>query len=145
MRFIWPKCYSLFLIKQIALPKIELFTELAYVIRTYPAPTTLRETLLDHVYERLTYTLPRAPGAVRMRITRVLDTYADSAPQAIKRQEAKKNAGRFDSEAFVDALHGANEEFVRSVRAMGHSSGIAQAYAEFVEEWCSRPIDENLV
>ena len=45
----------------------------------------------------------------------------------------------------IDALQSANEEFVKFIRAMGYSSGVTQVYAEFVETWCSKLIDESLV
>ena len=46
------------------------------------------------------------------------------------------------SEAFVDALRAANEELAEKAKG---NAGVARAYAAFVEDWCGREIDDNLV
>ncbi|KAI0309960.1 U3 small nucleolar RNA-associated protein 6-domain-containing protein [Amylostereum chailletii] len=106
-----------------ALPKIELFTELAELIRAYPSPPALRAALLDHLYAHLATALPSSAPAARMHATRALD----DAPVG--------------SEAFVDALRAANE----ALRAKSTQGGaMARMYAGWVEAWCARPIDAHL-
>lgn len=146
-----------------ALPKLELFAELARAIRAYPCPATLRESLLDKLYVELALALPDAPGAVRMHATRALDAFVDPVPPAgptsdfggpktpfaelngvsdVKGKGKEKDVPSLQSEAFVDALRAANEEL--SSKAKGNA-GVARAYAAFVEEWCGREIEGNLV
>ncbi|VDC03631.1 unnamed protein product [Peniophora sp. CBMAI 1063] len=143
-----------------ALPKLELFAELARAIRAYPCPAALRESLLDKLYAELALTLPDAPGAVRMHATRALDAFIDPVASTesnevrtpfselngmdsgdVKGKGKEKEVPNLQSEAFVDALRAANEELASKAKG---NAGVARAYAAFVEEWCGREIEDNL-
>lgn len=112
----------------IALPKIELFASLHELISTYPSPRPFRESLLDHLHSLLRRTLPSLPAAIKLSATRHL------TPDA---------AG----ESLVDELKRANETLYETVRSTEGeaTTGVACVYAEFVEEWCGKDVDDSLV
>lgn len=104
-------------------PKLPLFLSLDNLLRTYP--TALRDSLLDHLHRLLVETLPGDPAALKLHATRLLP----GDPEA--------------SEEFVDKLRAANEKLLGWARSQG--GAVAGAYADFVEEWCQRDVDANLV
>jgi len=119
----------------IALPTIELFQNLQTLIAGYPAPEALRSSLLDHLHARLTEALPRDATALKLRVTRSLVL---ASPEEL--------AGG----ALVDALRRANEEMLATLDADAAERGtrdeLAEAYAQFVEEWCEKgDVDAHLV
>jgi U3 small nucleolar RNA-associated protein 6 len=110
-----------------AVPKIDLFISLREVITEYPSPPHLRQELLAHLYDELHATLPHEPQAVKLYATRLL------TPE-------------LRGEALIDGLKCANKELMHAVSASGKCiEGLMCIYAEFVEEWCSAAIDDNLV
>lgn len=112
-----------------ALPQISLFTSLHELLATYPCPQSLRDALLDHLFALLHSTLPLDPSAIKLSATRALTP-------------------GLDGEALIDALKSANEQLADAVRNRGEGhagEALAVLYAEFVQEWCSKDIDESLV
>jgi len=113
-----------------ASPKPELFVSLQKLVSTYPCPAQLRDSLLEHIYELLKHTLPHDPQAIRLAAARFL-------PSDLK------------GPGLVDALKHANETFASALREMlvngVQADDMSNVYAEFVEEWCSKGIDHNLV
>jgi len=117
-----------------ALPTIELFQNLQTLIAGYPAPEALRSSLLDHLHTRLTEALPRDATALKLRATRSLVLVS---PEEL--------AGG----ALVDALRRANEEMLATLDADAAERGtrdeLAEAYVQFVEEWCEKgDVDAHL-
>ncbi|OSX66575.1 hypothetical protein POSPLADRAFT_1131679 [Postia placenta MAD-698-R-SB12] len=111
-----------------ALPQISLFTSLHELLATYPCPQSLRNALLDHLFALLHSTLPLDPSAIKLSATRALTP-------------------GLDGEALIDALKSANEQLAHAVRNRGEGhagEALAVLYAEFVQEWCSKDIDESL-
>ncbi|KAI0373390.1 hypothetical protein BV20DRAFT_962522 [Pilatotrama ljubarskyi] len=110
-----------------ALPKIELFRSLHELIAAYPSPPSLRESLLDHLHALLRDTLPSLPAAIKLTATRRL------IPD-------------ISSEGLVDALKSANDILSEAVRTSSAEArqGIASVYAEFIEEWCGKSVDDSL-
>ncbi|KAI0690201.1 U3 small nucleolar RNA-associated protein 6-domain-containing protein [Cerioporus squamosus] len=110
-----------------AIPKIELFTSLHELISAYPSPPSLRESLLDHLHALLHQTLPSDPAAIKLSATRHLK--ADLV-----------------GEPLVDALKDANEQLLAYIRSTGGpvSPPVAAVYADFVEEWCGKDVDDTL-
>ena len=93
------------------------------LLNTYP--TSLRATLLNHLHEVLILTLPSDPAALKLYATRFLPEEAN------------------ESETFIDQLRAANEALLEKART--HRGAVSGVYAEFVEEWCHKDIDCNLV
>jgi hypothetical protein len=117
------------------LPTIELFQNLQTLIAGYPAPESLRNSLLDHLHVRLTDVLPRRAAAVALRATRAL---------------ALTSAEELAGGALVDALRRANEEMLAALDIDGTErcppDELAGAYTQFVEEWCTKEdVDAHLV
>jgi U3 small nucleolar RNA-associated protein 6 len=112
-----------------ALPTLHLFELLRDLIAGYPSPNELKQDLLSYLYELLHATLPNDPHAAKMYATRSLI------------------GANTDSEAFVDALRAANEELLAIIRGAHiiQRAGLDAAYAEFVEEWSVKDIDDSLV
>ncbi|KAI0743827.1 U3 small nucleolar RNA-associated protein 6-domain-containing protein [Daedaleopsis nitida] len=110
-----------------AIPTIELFKSLHELIATYPCTTSLRDSLLDHLHALLHTTLPSVPAAIKLSATRQLTSEAVGEP-------------------LVDALKRANEQLSESVRSTSREarSGVACVYAEFLEEWCGKDVDDSL-
>ncbi|CDO69297.1 hypothetical protein BN946_scf184976.g16 [Trametes cinnabarina] len=110
-----------------ALPKIELFRELHELISGYPSPPSLKEAILDHLHALLRETLPSLPAAVKLSATRRL------TPD-------------LSGEALVDALKSANDVLSAAVRTSDGDAreSVAAVYAEFVEEWCGKDVDDTL-
>lgn len=112
---------------QKALPKIGLFTSLHELITAYPSPPSLKESLLDHLLVTVCNTLPDDPFVVKLSATRAL----------------KPN---LEGKELIEALKTANEFFLSAINNEGKTGeGFLRTYAEFVEEWCRAPIDDNLV
>lgn len=113
-----------------ALPKAELFISLHQLVSTYPCPAQLRDSLLDFIFDLLQETIPYDPEAVKLAASRFLIT-------------SPVDPG------FVDSLKQANETFVATLKAMftrgSQADGVASVYAAFVDEWCTKAIDPNLV
>ncbi|KAI0250182.1 U3 small nucleolar RNA-associated protein 6-domain-containing protein [Lactifluus subvellereus] len=116
-----------------ALPTIELFRGLQTLIAGYPAPGSLRRSLLDHLDVRLAESLPGDAAGVVLRATRGL---------ALAPAEEEEFAG---GSTLVDALRRANEEMLAALRADTMTErrwpprdAMAGAYAQFVEEWCGK-------
>ncbi|KAG6886271.1 hypothetical protein C0993_006681 [Termitomyces sp. T159_Od127] len=108
-----------------ALPKLELFETLKTLVAEYPSPSSLRETLLEHLYKLVKEKLPGNAGAIRLR------------------------AGRFltpdlKGEALVEGLRQANEELLEAATGDDAGEEVCQVYATFVEEWCNTAIDGNM-
>jgi U3 small nucleolar RNA-associated protein 6 len=117
------------------LPTIELFQNLQTLIAGYPAPESLRNSLLDHLHARLAEVLPRHAAAVALRATRAL---------------ALTSAEELAGGALVDALRRANEEMLAALDADGTErcppDELAGVYTQFIEEWCRREdVDAHLV
>ncbi|KAI9067095.1 hypothetical protein FKP32DRAFT_1564309 [Trametes sanguinea] len=110
-----------------ALPKIELFRALHELISGYPSPPSLKEAILDHLHALLRETLPSDPAAIKLSATRRL------TPD-------------LSGEALVDALKSANDVLSEAVRTSDGEArrGVAVVYAEFVEEWCGKDVDDSL-
>jgi U3 small nucleolar RNA-associated protein 6 len=117
-----------------AVPTIELFRSLQTLIAEYPAPESLRSSLLDHLHLRLAEALPEDAAAVVLRATRAL---ALTPPEEL--------AGV----ALVEGLRRANEEMLAALHADPTERlppDMARAYAQFVEEWCGKEdLDAHLV
>lgn len=112
-----------------ALPKIRLFTSLQTLITTYPSPPSLRESLVSYLLDVLRVTLPDEPLAIRLFATRSLWRNPE-----------------LEGVDLIDALKDANECFLSEIRDGGkHGEEILSVYADWVEEWCQAPIDDNLV
>lgn len=109
----------------IALPQIGLFKELKSVVVTYPSPVELRNLLLDHLHDLLRLNLPGDARAARLLVERHI------TPE-------------LKGKAIVDGIQRANEELLANVR-LSKEEEICQVYADFVEEWCQRAIDQHLV
>ena len=124
--------YSQYLLRSseslIAIPKIELFTSLHELISTYPSPPALRESLLNHLHALLHETLPSLPAVIKLSATRRLTSEAVG-------------------EVLVDELKRANEKLSETVRRASGDAlpGMACVYAEFLEEWCGKDVDDSLV
>ncbi|KAI0356208.1 hypothetical protein OH77DRAFT_1423811 [Trametes cingulata] len=110
-----------------ALPKIELFRSLHELIAAYPSPPSLRESLLDHLHALLRDTLPSLPAAIKLAATRHLSPDISGEP-------------------LVDALKNANDVLLEAVRTSSAEAreGVASVYAEFIEEWCGKGVDDSL-
>jgi U3 small nucleolar RNA-associated protein 6 len=108
-----------------AIPKIGLFKELKLVITKYPSPIELRDLLLDHLYNLLRVKLAGDAEAARLLVERHL------TPE-------------LKGKGIVDGIQRANEELSAVVRSNGGEE-ICQVYAEFVEGWCGKAVDEHLV
>lgn len=100
-----------------------LFQELHSLLSIYPTP--LRESVLEHLHEVLLETLPGDAGALKLHASRLLPGSAEA------------------SEDFVEKLRAANEELLGQAKRQG--GAVSCAYAEFVEEWCQRDLDADLV
>ena len=98
------------------------------LISTYPSPLPLKETLLDHLHALLRETLPSHPGAIKLSATRRLTPNLAGEP-------------------LVEALKLANEQLCENVRTAepGAAPGASSVYAEFLQEWCGRDVDDTLV
>ncbi|XP_006460937.1 hypothetical protein AGABI2DRAFT_185273 [Agaricus bisporus var. bisporus H97] len=107
-----------------ALPQIGLFKELKSVVVTYPSPVELRNLLLDHLHDLLRLNLPGDAQAARLLVERHI------TPE-------------LKGKAIVDGIQRANEELLANVR-LSKEEEICQVYADFVEEWCQRAIDQHL-
>ncbi|KAG1760516.1 U3 small nucleolar RNA-associated protein 6-domain-containing protein [Suillus occidentalis] len=120
-----------------ALPSIKLFSSLEALIRSYPSQERLRTALLDHLYSVLKDTLQGDPRAVKMLATRKL--------RDLTSQE-NSDSVTDEGEGFVNALQVANESFSVAVSAgNANASAMAEAYVEFIEDWCKLPtLDPNL-
>ncbi|KAI1796429.1 U3 small nucleolar RNA-associated protein 6-domain-containing protein [Ganoderma leucocontextum] len=110
-----------------AIPRIELFTSLHGLISAYPSPPALRESLLDYLHIHLHETLPSLPAAIKLSAMRHL------MPD-------------LTGETLVDALKRANEQLLDAVRhrASPSDTSMAKVYAEFVQEWCEKDVDDSL-
>ncbi|OAX32879.1 hypothetical protein K503DRAFT_869894 [Rhizopogon vinicolor AM-OR11-026] len=118
-----------------ALPRLSLFSALEVLIRSYPCQERLRTALLDHLYSDLKDTLSGDPQAVKMLATRKL--------RELTSQGDSDNSDLTEGEEFIDALRCANESLSTAVGA--NSSGMADVYVEFIEEWCRLPtLDPSL-
>lgn len=108
-----------------AVPKIELFESLKFVIVEHPCQANLRQALLDLLYDLLESSLPQHAGAMRLLASRFLKP-------------------GLHGESIVEGLRLTNEAMIKNI---GESSGedVMEEYVRFVEEWCNAPIDENLV
>ncbi|RDB24910.1 U3 small nucleolar RNA-associated protein 6 [Hypsizygus marmoreus] len=107
-----------------ALPKMELFEALHGALVEYPSEPTLRQAVLEHLYDLLRHTLRDDAGAIRLLAGRFLK-------------------GDLKGEALVEGLRCANEEMLQRAQD-GSREEVLQAYASFVEEWCGASIDANL-
>lgn len=77
----------------------------------------------------LRVTLPDEPLAIRLFATRSLWRNPE-----------------LEGVDLIDALKDANECFLSEIRDGGkHGEEILSVYADWVEEWCQAPIDDNLV
>lgn len=116
-----------------ASPRIELFSQLDELIRTYPCQPHLRETLLDELHSLLHQTIPDEPEAIKMLATRRLrELTLDKASVA----------NQSESERLVDGLRYANERLMIAVGNPPNGKArakISAVYADFVEEWCRLP------
>ncbi|KAG5731274.1 Negative regulator of sexual conjugation and meiosis, partial [Termitomyces sp. T112] len=107
-----------------ALPKVELFDSLKRLLTEYPLPSSLQETLLEHLYNLLKERLPGDAGAIKLRANRFL------TPE-------------LKGEALVEGLRRANEELVEAAGGDAREE-VCEVYATFVEEWCKTAIDGNM-
>jgi U3 small nucleolar RNA-associated protein 6 len=103
-----------------------LLRALKELISGYPLPEILRDGLLNHLYALLQQHLGDDPDAVSLLVTRFMDSHASGT-------------------GIVEALKHSNEEFVQAVRRSQGHDGMCSAYANFVEEWCKKEIDANMV
>ncbi|EMD33556.1 hypothetical protein CERSUDRAFT_98123 [Gelatoporia subvermispora B] len=110
-----------------ALPTPQLFQTLHELLASYPIPPALRSSLLDYLHARLRETLPTDPRAAKLSATRHL------TPE-------------LTGSELVDRLREANEQLSGAVKIAGEKEkeGLARVYAEFVEEWCAKDVDESL-
>lgn len=108
-----------------ALPRIGLFIQLKTLITDYPSPVELRKLLLDHLYGLIRSSLPGDAQAARLLADRHITPDLRGA-------------------AIVDGVQRANEELLADVKSRGREE-IFQVYAEFVEDWCQRTINQDLV
>lgn len=110
----------------------DLFISLHNLISTYPCPPSLQASLLDHLHAILRLTLPNDPQAIKLTATRFLNR--SSEPQGPE---------------FVDRLKDANDVLLQSIKGFEgrnqEREGLGKVYAEFVDEWCRKNIDVNLV
>ncbi|KAH7888620.1 U3 small nucleolar RNA-associated protein 6-domain-containing protein [Phlebopus sp. FC_14] len=137
-----------------ALPRIELFSELETLIRTFPCLAHLRTTLLDYLYSLLQEAIPDDPRSVKMRATRRLREVTRSHESA--EDNTNSDTSMDSNEMLIDALQYANEQLVSAVKSSRKQpkSGstrtadkfdISDIYADFVLEWCRTPtLDSNL-
>ncbi|EIW83286.1 hypothetical protein CONPUDRAFT_101998 [Coniophora puteana RWD-64-598 SS2] len=108
-----------------ALPKVELFESLDTLIRGYPVSLALRTSLLDYLHDLLREALPNDASAIKMHATRRLNDLVSLEAKDI-----------LDSEDFVDALRGANDEMTSALHNTASSSlALAREYTVFVLEW----------
>lgn len=99
--------------------------QLKAVIAEYPSPVELRKLLLDHLYDLVRSTLPGDAQAARLLADRHI------APD-------------LKGEKLVDGVQRANEELLAEAKSRRQEE-IYQAYADFVEDWCQKAIDQHLV
>lgn len=95
------------------------------MITKYPSPIELRDLLLDHLYSLVRVNLAGDAQAARLLVERHITP-------------------GLGGKAIVDGIQRANEELVAHVRSDGREE-ICQVYAEFVEGWCEKAIDQHLV
>ncbi|KAG1716655.1 hypothetical protein ID866_533 [Astraeus odoratus] len=116
-----------------ALPRIDLFTQLENLIRTYPCQPQLRTILLDELYFLLQQAVPHDPQAIKMQATRRLRELTS---------EKAKDGALSEKERLVDSLQYANEQLMNAVNhgpVHGSRVEISAIYADFVKEWCQLP------
>jgi U3 small nucleolar RNA-associated protein 6 len=106
-----------------ALPEIALFRSLEELISSYPIRQTLRESVLDQLYDLLQEHLGDDVQATRMLCGRFTGAGTD----------------------VVEGIKKANEEFMKAVRRSKGRKDMCCGYREFVDEWCEKDIDGNLV
>ncbi|KAH8119014.1 U3 small nucleolar RNA-associated protein 6-domain-containing protein [Phellopilus nigrolimitatus] len=121
-----------------AVPTPELFNSIHTVLTTYPCPPSLRRSLLDDLHALLHLTLLSPPSYSST-------SKSDSRTNA---QAAKLYAMRFltpelEGEALADALRRANEDLLDIARVRG-SEEMASVYAQFVQEWFEKRLDDHL-
>jgi len=119
-----------------ALPKVELFESLDSLIRGYPASTALRTSLLDYLHDLLRETLPNDASAIKMHATRRINDLVSLDTKDV-----------LDSEDFVDALRGANDEMTSALQNTASSSlALSREYTAFVLDWHDKlTTNESLV
>ncbi|KZT08401.1 uncharacterized protein LAESUDRAFT_757637 [Laetiporus sulphureus 93-53] len=111
-----------------AIPKIHLFTSLHELISAYPCLPSLRNSLLDYLFSLLHSVLPSDPTAIKLYASRYL------TPD-------------LEGEDLVDALRKANEELAIAVKEANQGENtekLGEIYAQFVQEWCEKDIDNSL-
>lgn len=89
-------------------------------------PETLRDGLLKHLYALLKKHVGEDGDAMSMLVAQ----YVESQAQGTE---------------LVDGVKRANEEFMEGVRRSQGQDGMCCAYVRFVEEWCKKEIDANIV
>jgi len=100
-----------------AINRIDLFKSLEEMIIDYPTPS--KEGILEHLYEELYSRLGDSPEGIEMYVNRVLK-----------------------GEDLIDRVKRGNEELSKAV---SKSKGLRVVYERFVNEWCGKDIDDNLV
>ncbi|KIY65669.1 hypothetical protein CYLTODRAFT_400074 [Cylindrobasidium torrendii FP15055 ss-10] len=107
-----------------SLPKVELFEALNALLLDYPILQNVREALLHHFDALIRTALPDEPRVLKMLCTRSL------------RPE-------MSGSALVEGIRQANETLVAAI-ADSEVEAVLAVYAEFVEEWSTAAIDDNL-
>ncbi|KAF9047327.1 U3 small nucleolar RNA-associated protein 6-domain-containing protein [Panaeolus papilionaceus] len=102
-----------------AIPRVELFASIKEVIAGFPTTADLRKQLLNHLYDQVLKILGNEPKAIVFRACRFI--------------------GEEGGTELILGLDKASEE-IRSLIGKGHSE-----YVKFVEEWCKRVEDVNMV
>ncbi|KAL5485402.1 UTP6 [Sanghuangporus weigelae] len=127
-----------------ALPTPHLFTSLHEVLSTYPCPSTLRWSLLDHLHSLLHSRIISPQGSdpdfsnPRARLD------AKGRAQCAKLYATRYLTLGLEGEALVDALRKANEDLMEFMRARRDDDEMTYAYAQFVTEWFEKEINEHL-
>lgn len=103
----------------IAIPRVELFASIKEVIAGFPTTADLRKQLLNHLYDQVLKILGNEPKAIVFRACRFI--------------------GEEGGTELILGLDKASQE-IRSLIGKGHSE-----YVKFVEEWCKRVEDVNMV
>ncbi|KAI5117768.1 hypothetical protein M0805_005199 [Coniferiporia weirii] len=125
-----------------AIPTPELFNSIHTVLTTYPCPVALRRSLLDHLHSLLHSTL-LSPSPGSPSVPRPLKFDPKTTAQAARLYATRFLTPELEGEALVDALRHANEDLLEAARTQ-RSDELDGVYAQFVQEWFDKGLDEHL-
>ncbi|KAL5523572.1 hypothetical protein ACEPAG_7745 [Sanghuangporus baumii] len=125
-------------------PTPDLFASLHGVLSTYPCPSTLRWSLLDHLHSLLHSRILSTQGSDPDPSNPPARFDAKGRAQCAKLYATRYLTPDLEGESLVDALRKANEDLMEIVRVRRDDNEMASAYAQFVSEWFEKEINEYL-